>query len=227
MRLGRFTKRWSPGMFGAQLGSETGIFHENKRDQKHNLDPQKVAFGKGNPLISAKSRLVKYDNLVRYHQYTLIIPCPPNTESLRKLKVELRCLGYWRTQWLMFMFIDLPFNLFDVYITVYFSKSLNLNIYIYISISISISILYEFMLYLHILWFHVISGSLIINQPCWKNTYYYWHLQAVPRTGYFHRDECKCAEAQKGIDGISLGGWCEGFSEWKHPSFFLVGRWVE
>ena len=38
----------------------------------------------------------------------------------------------------------------------------------YIYISISISILYEFMLYLHILWFRIISGSLIINQPCWK-----------------------------------------------------------
>ena len=31
----------------------------------HDLGPQKVAFWKGNPLISGKSRLVKYYNLAR------------------------------------------------------------------------------------------------------------------------------------------------------------------
>lgn len=39
--------------------------------------------------------------------------------------------------------------------------------------------------------------------------------KAVPRTGYFHRDECKCAEAQM---GISLG--IDGATVW-------FGRWVE
>ena len=46
----------------------------------HDLGPQKVAFWKGNPFISEKSRLVKYDNLARLDYYisTLSSKIPAN-----------------------------------------------------------------------------------------------------------------------------------------------------
>ena len=51
-----------PGAVGAAKARlETGQIIATS----HDLGPQKVAFWKGNPLISAKSRLVKYYNLAR------------------------------------------------------------------------------------------------------------------------------------------------------------------
>jgi len=52
--------------------------------------------------------------------------------------------------------------------------------------------------------FHVISGSLSSTSLVERNTTTDTG-QAVPRTGYFHRDECKCAEAQMGISLDQFG----------------------
>ena len=46
---------------------------KRKRDQEHDLDPRKVAFGKGDPFISAKSR-VKYD--INTLQLSHALPTP-------------------------------------------------------------------------------------------------------------------------------------------------------
>ena len=42
----------------------------------HGFSPQKVAFWKGNPLISRKSWLVKYCNLARWDEFSLVTPQP-------------------------------------------------------------------------------------------------------------------------------------------------------
>ena len=45
----------------------------NSLATSHDLGPQKVAFRKGNPLISGKSKLVKYYNLTRCMEYIYIL----------------------------------------------------------------------------------------------------------------------------------------------------------
>ena len=55
-------------------------FWSNLSDRKHDLGPQKVAFRKGNPLTSGKSRLLKYDSIWRDPSIT--------SHSLRFLRIS-------------------------------------------------------------------------------------------------------------------------------------------
>ena len=66
MVVGSLLSYWEGNFSGAMLnfaGVVVISFWSNYSDLTRPISPKKVAFWKGNPLISGKSRLVKYDSI--------------------------------------------------------------------------------------------------------------------------------------------------------------------